>query len=222
MKILVVDDHSVFRAGLIQLLSALDSETEILEANRFDEAEEIAVSTRDLDLITVDLVMPGCDPFTGLGRLRARAPEVPVVVLSVIEQRRDVIRAIELGAMGYIPKAASSEEIVHGLKQVLEGNIYVPRALLNQPDGAEAPISPSTVADNRRLVETLTQRQKEVFELLAKGKSNPEIARDLGVSAHTVRIHISAILRALGVSNRTQAAVLAAGHGVQDAQVAGE
>lgn len=222
MKILVVDDHSVFRAGLMQLLRALDDDVEILEANRFEEAEEIAGRTRDLDLITVDLVMPGCDPFTGLSRLRTRAPEVPVVVLSVIEQRRDVIRAIELGAMGYIPKAASSDEIVHGVRQVLDGNIYVPRALLNQPDAVEVPSSPSAFADNRRLVETLTQRQREVFELLAKGKSNPEIARDLGVSAHTVRIHISAILRALGVSNRTQAAVLAAGHTVHEPQAVNE
>ena len=220
MKILVVDDHSVFRAGLIQLLKSLDDEIEIFEANRFSEAEAFARAHGDLDLITVDLVMPGSDPFTGLSGLRALAPDVPVVVLSVIEQRRDVIRAIELGAMGYIPKAATSDEIIHGVKQVLEGNIYVPRSLLNQPDAVDTTASPSAIADNRRLVETLTQRQREVFELLAKGKSNPEIARDLGVSAHTVRIHISAILRALGVSNRTQAAVLAAGHASQDASVA--
>ena len=210
MKILVVDDHSVFRAGLGQLLKTLDSEAQIIEATRFDEAEKAVAENRDLDLITVDLVMPGCEPFTGLESLRQKAPDVPVVVLSVIEQRRDVIRAIELGAMGYIPKAAKSEEILQGLRQVLEGNVYVPRSLLNQPESGETAPSASAQAESRRLVETLTQRQREVFELLAQGKSNPEIARDLGVSAHTVRIHISAILRALGVSNRTQAAVLAA------------
>ena len=216
MKILVVDDHSVFRTGLMQLLKTLDDEVEILEANRFDEAEKVVRAVSDIDLITVDLVMPDSEPFAGLGALRSAAPEIPVVVLSVIEQRRDVIRAIELGAMGYIPKAATAEEIVLGLRQVLDGNIYVPRSLLSQGEAARPATSPSAAADNRRLVEALTQRQKEVFELLAQGKSNPEIARELGVSAHTVRIHISAILRALGVSNRTQAAVLAASGSTQE------
>ena len=216
MKVLVVDDHSVFRTGLVQLLKTLDDDVDVLEANRFDEAERLVSQHGDFDLITVDLVMPDSEPFVGLGALRSAAPQVPLVVVSVIEQRRDVIRAIELGAMGYIPKAANAEEIVQGLSQVLEGNIYVPRALLNQSEATPSASSPSVTADNRRLVEALTQRQKEVFELLAQGKSNPEIARELGVSAHTVRIHISAILRALGVSNRTQAAVLAAGNSGQE------
>ena len=224
MKILVVDDHSVFRTGLMQLLKTLDDEVEILEANRFDEAERMVKANPNIDLITVDLVMPDSEPFTGLGALRSAAPQIPVVVLSVIEQRRDVIRAIELGAMGYIPKAATADEIVTGLQQVLDGNIYVPRALLSQGEAARssAAASPSATADNRRLVAALTQRQKEVFELLAQGKSNPEIARELGVSAHTVRIHISAILRALGVSNRTQAAVLAASGTTQESYNAGK
>ena len=216
MKVLVVDDHSVFRTGLIQLLRTLGEDVEIVEANRFDEAERIATES-DLDLITVDLVMPDSEPFVGLGRLRGAAPQVPIVVLSVIEQRRDVIRAIELGAMGYIAKAATAEEILTGIRQVMAGNIHVPRSLLNQEEAEGPAISASAAADNRRLVEALTRRQKEVFELLAQGKSNPEIARELGVSAHTVRIHISAILRALGVSNRTQAAVLAASGSGQEA-----
>lgn len=222
MKILVVDDHSVFRTGLVQLLKSLDDEIEILEANRFDEAEKTVSANLDIDLITVDLVMPDSEPFAGLERLRSAAPQIPVVVLSVVEQRRDVIRAIELGAMGYIPKAATAEEILLGLRQVLDGNIYVPRALLSQSEATRPAASPSAVADSKRLVEALTQRQKEVFELLAQGKSNPEIARELGVSAHTVRIHISAILRALGVSNRTQAAVLAASGTTQESYSAGK
>ncbi|MCG8358939.1 MAG: response regulator transcription factor [Kiloniellales bacterium] len=218
MKILIVDDHWVFRAGLKHLVESLGPDVLVLEADTFEEAFRLASQNKDLDLVVLDLLMPDSDPFTGLRELREAFPTVPVVVLSVLEQRRDVIRAIELGAMGYIPKAATGEEIIKALQHVLAGDIFVPRALLDTKAkrAPNAEVSPATQADNRRLVETLTQRQREVFELLAQGKSNPEIARELGVSAHTVRIHISAILRALGVSNRTQAAVLAAGHAVQD------
>ena len=224
MKVLIVDDHWVFRAGLRHLVEGMEDEVTVLEADNFEEASKLASENRDLDLIILDLLMPDSDPFTGLRELRETYPTVPVVVLSVLEQRRDVIRAIELGAMGYIPKAATGDEIIKALQHVLAGDIFVPRALLDTrvKRAPSSEVSPAAQADNRRLVETLTQRQREVFDLLAQGKSNPEIARELGVSAHTVRIHISAILRALGVSNRTQAAVLAAGHAVQGPESAGE
>ncbi len=218
MKILIADDHWVFRAGLKHLVEGLEDEVSVVEADSFEDAARLASEHKDLDLIILDLLMPDSDPFTGLRELRETVPTVPVVVLSVLEQRRDVIRAIELGAMGYIPKAATGDEIIKALQHVLDGDIFVPRALLDTriKRAPAADVSPAAQADSRRLVETLTQRQREVFDLLAQGKSNPEIARELGVSAHTVRIHISAILRALGVSNRTQAAVLAAGHAVQE------
>lgn len=221
MKVLMADDHWVFRAGLKHLLKRLDKDVVIVEASSISETIERVSENPDLDLILLDLVMPDSDYFAGLRELHGRFPKIPVVVLSVIENRSDVIHAIELGAMGYIPKVATGDEILKALKSVLAGDIFIPRSLLDprdKPYEAMAPIqSQSNVRD---LVDTLTQRQREVFALLAQGKSNPEIARELGVSAHTVRIHISAILRALGVSNRTQAAVMAASHH-SDAQPGG-
>ena len=214
MKVLMADDHWVFRAGLKHLLKRLDKDVTIVEASSISETIEQVSENPDLDLILLDLVMPDSDYFAGLRELHGRFPKIPVVVLSVIENRSDVIHAIELGAMGYIPKVATGDEILKALKSVLAGDIFIPRSLLDPRDkGYPDAIAPIQSQSNvRDLVDTLTQRQREVFALLAQGKSNPEIAKELGVSAHTVRIHISAILRALGVSNRTQAAVMAASH----------
>lgn len=213
MKVLMADDHWVFRAGLKHLLKRLDKDVVIVEASSISETIEQVSENPDLDLILLDLVMPDSDYFAGLRELHGRFPKIPVVVLSVIENRSDVIHAIELGAMGYIPKVATGDEILKALKSVLAGDIFIPRSLLDPRDKSYEAMAPIQSQSNvRDLVDTLTQRQREVFALLAQGKSNPEIARELGVSAHTVRIHISAILRALGVSNRTQAAVMAASH----------
>ena len=212
MKVLIADDHWVFRAGLKHLMKRLDEGVVTIEAGGIQEAVSLAGENEDLDLILLDLMMPGSEPFVGLSELHERFPKVPIVILSVIEARSDVIRAIELGAMGYVAKSANGEEIVKALRHVLSGDVYIPRSLLDTEKRpcTRAPRALTPQSDARDLVDTLTQRQREVFGLLAQGKSNPEIARDLGVSSHTVRIHISAILRALGVSNRTQAAVLAA------------
>ena len=214
MKVMMADDHWVFRAGLKHLLKRLDKDVTIIEASSISETIQLVSENEDLDLILLDLVMPDSDHFAGLRELHGRFPKIPVVVLSVIENRADVIHAIELGAMGYIPKVATGDEILKALKSVMAGDIFIPRALLDPREKSYSDALPSVSGQGnvRDLVDTLTQRQREVFGLLAQGKSNPEIARELGVSAHTVRIHISAILRALGVSNRTQAAVMAANH----------
>lgn len=210
----MADDHWVFRAGLKHLVKRLGDQVTVLEAGNLREALTLVKENPDLDLILLDLLMPGSEPFAGLRALHDAMPRVPIVVLSVVESRSDVIHAIELGAMGYVTKAATGEEILKAIKHVLSGDVFIPRSLL---DKQAAPCGPCGLGarrqgDAKELIDTLTHRQLEVFRLLAQGKSNPEIARELGVSAHTVRIHISAILRVLGVSNRTQAAVVAVNH----------
>lgn len=215
MKILLADDQWSSRAGLSSLLRTIDQDVSIVEASTLDEANDALAGDVDPDLILLDLVMLGSDAFTGIKALHDRYPESPLVVFSVMDRRSDVLYAIELGARGYIPKAANGDEILKAVKHVRAGDIYVSRALLESkasPD-KNSGSRPTTNSHLRELVERMTDRQRDVFALLAQGKSNPEIAKDLGLSSHTVRIHISAILRALGVSNRTQAALLAADHG---------
>jgi DNA-binding NarL/FixJ family response regulator len=212
MHVLIIDDHWVSRAGVRHLLSLLDDDITLSEASGAEEALEIVSRKRDLDLILLDLLMPGMDPFDGLAALHRKCPGVPIVVFSVNEQRKDVLRTIDLGAMGYIPKSSDADEILSALKQVLSGNMYLPRGLMSkpQPDDLETDLDPNNVGAYRDLTNGLTKRQLEVFHLLAKGLSNREIASALDVSEHTVRIHISAILRTLKVANRTQAALIAA------------
>ena len=212
MHVLIIDDHWVSRAGVRQLLSLLDQDISLSEASGVEEALEIAAQAQDLNLILLDLVMPGMDPFDGLQALHRKCPDVPIVVFSVNEQRKDVLRTIDLGAMGYIPKSSDAEEIISALKQVLAGSMYLPRGLMNKPeeDGASSDLEAGNFDAYRDLSNSLTKRQLEVFHLLAKGLSNREIASAIDVSEHTVRIHISAILRTLKVANRTQAALIAA------------
>ena len=212
MHILIIDDHWVSRAGVRHLLSRLDEDITLTEASGVEEALAIASGTPDLDLILLDLVMPGMDPFDGLQALHQQSPSVPIVVFSVNEQRQDVLRTIDLGAMGYIPKSSDAEEILSALRQVLAGNMYLPSGLMSKPQAGprENELDRGDLRAYTDLSKDLTRRQLEVFHLLAKGLSNRDIATALEVSEHTVRIHISAILRTLKVANRTQAALIAA------------
>jgi DNA-binding NarL/FixJ family response regulator len=211
MKVLVADDHSVFRTGLVQVLRVLRRDVDVVEATDFDEAVTIVSGPGEFDLVLVDLLMPGMEPFEGLKALTELLPDVPVVVVSAVENRQDTLRAIDLGAMGYIPKTASSDEFLRLLNLVLEGEIVLPRNVMDRRESA-SPIAGSreNSAYNEQLA-TLTKRQRQVLDLLAQGKPNVEIARELGVSEKTVRFYISAILKSLKVNNRTQAALIAAG-----------
>lgn len=215
MKILSVDDHWVARAGLKHLLQQLDERVTVLEADNLDDAIRLASEEQQLDLVLLDLMMPGMEAFSGLAALRDALPQIPIIVISMIEDRRDVLRAIELGAMGYIAKTASPDETLKAVRMVLAGEVYMPRALIKQVRVASA----SSNAEEARAyafaaerLHELTKRQRDVLDLLKHGKTNAEIAKELGASENTVRLHVSAILGKLGFSNRTQAALFAAQH----------
>ncbi|HEY2337887.1 MAG TPA: response regulator transcription factor [Burkholderiales bacterium] len=205
MKILIADDHALFRDGLRYMLAGLADEVTILEAKDSTEALATVGATPDLDLVLLDLAMPGMDGLAGLRALRGRRPALPVVILSASEEPIDVRRAIESGAMGFIPKASSSAVMLGALRLVLSGGVYVPPAYLARSRAGTTPITAPS-ADTLGL----TPRQHDVLRLLGQGQSNKEIARVLGLAEGTVKLHISAILRALGVSNRTRAVVAAA------------
>ncbi len=205
MKILIADDHALFRDGLRYVLARLGDDVEILEAKDCTEALALAGSRPDLDLILLDLAMPGMDGLAGLRALRARRPSVPVVILSGSEEPTDVRQALDGGAMGFIPKSSSSSVMLSALRLILSGGVYLPPAYLARSQAGRTPIAaPSVEALG------LTPRQYDVLRLLGRGQSNKEIARVLGLAEGTVKLHISAILRALGVGNRTRAVIAAA------------
>jgi DNA-binding NarL/FixJ family response regulator len=212
MKLLVVDDHPLFREGLRNVVDALGSDVQVTEARDFSEALSALQPGADFDLILLDLKIPGMPDSSGIKQLRDRAPDVPVVVVSALEDRRVVAEAFQHGAIGYIPKTSNSEVMINALKLVLAGGKYLPPIMAGAYDtglgtGAGDGGKPSDAP-------RLTRRQRDVLALIGHGKSNKEIADSLGLAEGTVKIHVTAILKALKASNRTQAAIAAANMGL--------
>jgi DNA-binding NarL/FixJ family response regulator len=214
INILVVDDHQLFREGLRFILEGLGQNVTVAEAESFGRVRQLAGKQKKFDLVIADLLLPGEDGFEGLKELRKNLPDAPVVVVSMLEDRNDVIRALDCGASGFIPKSSSSEVMLSALRLVFAGGVYLPPTLLadtvseasRETGGSEYGRARATGIRSG----LLTPRQLDVLAELGTGKSNREIARELGLAEGTVKVHVTAILKALGVKNRTQA-VLAAG-----------
>lgn len=208
MKILVVDDHPLILEALKQVLRDLDPAIEVIEARDAEQALDQAASHEGISLVLLDLTLPHKHGFELLAELRERSPDVPVVVLSATEDRETVMRAISDGAMGFIPKTSKTEVLVAALRLVFSGGVYLP------PSAFAAPASPRVTEPRPPMPATrspreagLTERQSQVLALLVQGKSNKLICRALDLAEGTVKIHVTAILRALNVSNRTEALV---------------
>lgn len=205
MKILIADDHWVVRESLKQVLRRMNKAQDILEAATFDEALSALRSNPDVDLMLADLIMPGFEEFSGLQKLRAEFPGLPIVVVSIHEDREHVIRAVEFGVIGYIPKSSSGPEIERAFERVLAGEVYFPRRLITQPIGESiAPRAPPA-APARDAFETLTGREREVIALLGKGYSIQRIASELDISGHTVRVHLGNLMKKLAIADRSEA-----------------
>lgn len=207
MKILIADDHALFRDGVRQLLNQLNEDVVVAEAADCRETLAAIEADAELRLVLLDLCMPGQDGFTALDTISRSYPALPIVVLSASESPADMRRALSSGAMGYIPKSASPPVILNALRLVLAGGIYVPPALLkgeSRPSN-EAPVTPRK----------LTPRQLDVLGRVIEGKANKVIAAELRVSEATVKAHVSAVFDALNVTNRTMAARVAARFGLQ-------
>jgi DNA-binding NarL/FixJ family response regulator len=213
VKILIVDDHPLIREALRHVLTVLDAQINLIDAQNFAEALVAADANADLDLILLDLGLPDIDGFDALLELRKRHPGTPVVVLSASEQPASVLRAIDTGAMGFIPKTTSNDLFLGALRLVLAGGVYLPVEVLRQHQGTPEPAlrlatEATQVGKMLRPQDIgLTKRQAEVLALLVQGKSNKLICRDLVLAEGTVKIHVTAILKALNVSNRTQAVI---------------
>lgn len=196
MNVLIADDHAIFRQGLRAVLDDLAEGIVVHEAADLDEAMKCATGEPP-HLVLLDLRMPGMDGFAGIGAFRRRLPSAPIVVLSASEDSNDVFQALAAGANGYLAKSASATTILDALRLVLVGGIYVPRELVSGADNMPEPEPPVEAL-------RLTTRQSEVLGLIADGLSNKEVAYRLGTSEGTIKAHVTAIMRQLGVRNRVQ------------------
>ena len=210
MKILIADDHELFRDGLRHVLDFADPTTQVVEAADYNQAFSAVQEEPDIDVVLLDLNMPGAVWVEGLRRIKDLVgPQVPVVVISADASRHSVLQAVNAGASGYIPKASPSRVMLSAIKLVLSGGVYLPPALLDERTLMEVGRSPAASCDIEGAA-FLTPRQREVLTLLGQGKSNKEIARVLRLAEGTVKLHVTAILKALKVNNRTRAVVVAA------------
>lgn len=220
MKILVIDDHALIRQALQNMLRVLDSSAEVLESADCSAALALAANQPDLDLILLDLHLPGMGGMDALSHFRQSHPAVPVVVLSGTKDRQTVLTAIDHGAMGFIPKSSSNNVMLSALRLVLSGGVYLPMEILDHAGslnvGDADSLTSGTGAHGKTPAELgLTDRQMEVLDLLLQGKSNKLICRELGLAEGTVKIHITAVLKALNVTSRTQAVIAASQIGLR-------
>ena len=213
MKILVVDDHSLITDALSVLFLDLDPAAEVLTTRTAEGAMDLLEKNPDLDLVVLDLGMPGVSGTSLLESMVAHSPEMKILVLSGQQDPRNVMRVLQLGAAGFVPKSMASDTLLAAVKFVLSGGVYIPADLLEEVNRVAmigTPERPREVGATR--VE-LTERQEQVLHLLARGAPIKIICRELGLSEGTVKTHVTAIYRAFNASNRTEALLAARRHG---------
>ena len=206
--LLIADDHPLFREAIGNVIETGLPETRLLETDSLAATLQQLTAQKEIDLLLLDLGLPDAEGLSGLECLRQRFPELPIAIVSADQERHIVLGAIEMGAVGYIPKSTPRQELLAALLRILEGHVYLPSAVMRRPP------TPRAVPDNHadhttaRLAQ-LTDKQFEVLQRLSQGASNKVIARELDIAETTVKTHVSAILRKLEVSSRMQAIVLA-------------
>lgn len=207
MKILIVDDHVLIREALRGVLSELKREAVFLDAPDGRKAMTRIAENPDTDLVLLDLNLPDRSGLDVLAELRERHPTISVVVLSATDDRDNVAKALDLGALGFIPKSAQREVMLSAFNLIFAGGIYVPPEILARQPAAmrPAPVTPRLSASSLGL----TERQMDVLTLMMEGKSNKAICRALDLAEPTVKNHVTAILKALHASNRTEAVIAA-------------
>jgi DNA-binding NarL/FixJ family response regulator len=198
------DDHPLFRDALRQAVASVLPSAKIDQAGTFDELTSLLEQDSDVDMVLLDLSMPGISGFSGLIYLRAQYPAIPVVIVSASDEGSTIRRSLDFGASGFIPKRFGVETLRDAIVKVMDGDVWVP------PD---TDLSSATDPDMTRLRDrlvTLTPQQVRVLMMLSEGLLNKQIAYELGVSEATIKAHVSAILQKLGVESRTQAVIAAA------------
>lgn len=211
-ELLIADDHPLFREALRGVVARLYPTAQIFEADRVAALYQLAEAHPEADLLLLDLDMPGAVGFSALVHLRATHPALPIVMVSAHEDPRFIRRAVDHGALGYIPKSLDSAQLGQALEAVLEGETWIPHIAHN---------TPGVDQDERHAanqLKELTPQQFRVLQMVSTGQLNKQIAHELDVSEATIKAHMTAILRKLGASNRTQAVLIANRLGLQDTQ----
>lgn len=203
-KILIADDHPLVRDALRSAVLYSCQAQEIHEAGCLDDVLATLTAKGELDLVLLDLNMPGMNGLTGLVALRRQFPAIPVAVVSAHEDRKVMLEAVRCGAAGFIPKSTPRDAIAGALRRILAGEVYLPDSVEEDAAAEEG-----ETAEIARRLSTLTAQQLRVLEMLGTGKLNKEIAFELNITETTVKAHVSAILQKLKVYSRTQAVVFA-------------
>jgi DNA-binding NarL/FixJ family response regulator len=202
-RMVIADDHPLFRGALREAVSGLFSDVDVYEAGSFDDVSQLLERGGDIDLILLDLTMPGVRGFSGLMYLRAQYPSVPIVVISANDDPTVIRRCMDFGASGFIPKTLGIEAMRGAIGRIFEGGVWTP------PDIDLGAGSDAETAGLMMRLASLTPQQVRVLMMLSEGLLNKQIAYELGVSEATVKAHVSAILQKLGVESRTQAVIAA-------------
>ena len=215
MKILVADDHELFLKGLEFIIHDMHPEAELLFAKDYTEEFKLIDEHKDLDLILTDLAMPGSRWLDAIQKIHKKVPDVPIIILSAVFDKEIVQKTIEIGAAGYIPKTSSNAVIMSAINLVLSGGVYIPAELLQNTNQNEFDLLKQVEnieedKDIQEKVKILSPRQIDVLNLISQGKSNKQIAYDLGLTEGTIKLYVTAILKILNVYNRTGAVIEAA------------
>lgn len=218
LKLLVVEDHALVREGLVRLLGQIEEGATVLESEDFESALTVLDNEGEFDLVLLDLALPGIDGFAGLDILRRRYPAMPVAVVSAFDDTPTITRVLNLGASGFIPKAFSGEALLSAVREILAGNIFRPSGQQGSRLDDATPVPPSKISVKPEEI-GITDRQAQVLALMVRGLSNRDIADQLALSEGTVKIHATAVFKALGVNSRTQALVAVARYGIDFADV---
>jgi two-component system nitrate/nitrite response regulator NarL len=200
MKLLIVDDHAMVRAGLAALLRQPRYDVQVLQARNASEGIDMIRANSDIDVVLLDVSMPGMNGFEAVREFGRARPDLPIILLTASEDPADVRRGLAAGALGYVPKSSSPDTLMSAIRLVLSGEIYVPTVMLRGDDVETAGTKATAGAPL-----PLTKRQTEVLQMLDRGLSNKAIGRELELSERTVKAHITAIFKSLRVTNRSEA-----------------
>ncbi|MFJ7004964.1 response regulator [Pseudomonas putida] len=209
-KILIADDHPLFREAIHNVISDGFQGSEVMETADLDSALALTQAHDDLDLILLDLNMPGMHGLNGLITLRNESPTTPVVIVSAEQEKQIVLQAITYGAVGFITKSSPRSQMIEAIEQILNGNVYLPPDIIRAQKSSTGRRHNDTPSFPPEMLQALTRKQLLVLERMTKGESNKQIAYTLDIAETTVKAHVSAILRKLNVHNRVQA-ILSAG-----------
>jgi len=204
MKVLITDEQSLFRDGLSLRLRQINQDITVIQSSTIEEMKKILSSEPDIDFIILDISPTELNAGEIINKIKTSHPNTKIVVISSSEETRNIKKILSFGVKGYIPKRLDSNILSGALKLILDGGTYIPPELLENTNSSNSNTNASNI-----LQKSLTNRQSQVLDLIAQGKSNKQIAYDMGVSEATVKLHINALLRSLKVNNRTQAVITA-------------